>query len=512
VDPARTPVVVATGQVVDRERSLSALELVVRAGSEAFAASARLARTVERVSVVNILTRSGGPAPATELARALRLQPSTVETTTVGGSAPQWLVQRAATDIAAGRLGSTLIAGAEAVRSGRLRPPPDAPPPRQGTGGRSGTPEVEELPPDPLIGDDRPGSSAEELAAGLAVPAVVYPVLESAITYRAGRSLEAQRHFIGDFLAPFSAVASRHPQAWFPVARSAAEIATPSPDNRLVAEPYTKLMTAFLGGSHGAAVVVTSLAVARAAGIDDGAMFVRSTATADDVWFPSARPDLGSSPAIAAASAAALDAGGLGLDEIGLVDLYSCFPSAVQMAAAAIGLELDDPRGLTVTGGLPYFGGPGSNYATHALATLFDLLRERGGHGLLTALGWMVTKHAVGCYSATPPPGGYRAGDTAVEQGRIDGSALDVVARGEDLGRQAAVVDGATVVYGHEAQVIAAPVIATLADGRRVAAAAEADELPGLAGVALAGASIVVEGRPARYRVTCTADEVEQVG
>jgi acetyl-CoA C-acetyltransferase len=230
-------------------------------------------------------------------------------------------------------------------------------------------------------------------------------------------------------------------------------------------------------------------------------MFVRSSATADDVWFPSERPDLTSSPAIAATARAALEAGAVGLDELEFIDLYSCFPSAIQLGAAAVGLSLDDPRGLTVTGGLPYFGGPGSNYSTHAIATMLGLLRERGGHGLVTALGWYVTKHAVGCYSATPPPDGYRTGDTTQDQAAIAASALTAVPRGEDLGRQPAVVDGGTVVYGRDGEVTAAPVIATLADGRRVAAAAAPGELAALAGRSPAGMQIEVGGSPPLYRV-----------
>jgi acetyl-CoA C-acetyltransferase len=492
VDPERTPVVVAAGQVTDRARELPALELATRAAAAALAASSRLPALVERVSAVNILARSGGPSPAVDVAAALKLEPARCETTTVGGNAPQWLVQRAAEDVAAGRLSVCLVVGAEAVRSGRLRAPDEAP-------ARADPPPAGE--PEPLVGDDRPGCSAEEIAAGLAIPAVVYPVLESVIARGAGRTPAEQREHLGRLLAPLTAVAAGHPKAWFPVARSAEEIATPSADNRLVAEPYTKLMTAFLGGSQGAALVVTSLAVARSLGLDDGAMFVRSSAAAADVWFPSARPDLGASPAIAAAAGAALDAGGAGIDEIARFDLYSCFPSALQMGAAAIGLDPADRRGLTVTGGLPYFGGPGSNYATHAIATMLDLVREHGGHALVTALGWFVTKHAVGVYSATPPPGGFRVGDTAAEQERIDASAVPVVPAGEDLDPVEAQVEGGTVVYGREGDVTAAPVIATLPDGRRVAAAADPAELPSLAGASLAGSRVVVRGRPPRYRL-----------
>ena len=49
------------------------------------------------------------------------------------------------------------------------------------------------------------------------------------------------------------------------------------------------------------------------------------------------------------------------ISEIDAFDIYSCFPSAIQIACDEIGLDIDDPRNLTVTGGLPYFGGPGNN-------------------------------------------------------------------------------------------------------------------------------------------------------
>ena len=348
---------------------------------------------------------------------------------------------------------------------------------------------------------NRPGSSEEEIAAGLYVPAYVYPVFESVLAHRAGRSPAEQRAFIGSLLAPFTAVAAKHRDAWFPLERTATELATPSPDNRLVAEPYTKLMTAFLGGSQGAALVLMSLSVARSLDLDDGAMFVRSSATADDVWAPAARPDLGTSPAVSAAWRAALEGGGLGADELGHIDIYSCFPSAVQIGVAAAGLSLDDPRGLTVTGGLPYFGGPGSNYSTHAIATMLGLLRESGGHGVVTSVGWYMTKHAVGCYSATPPPRGFVACDMGDDQERIDGSALPVVPRGESLDPQVAEVVGSTVIYGREGEVTAAPVVASLADGRRVAAACGEPDREVLAGRNLAGDKVEVRGDPPRYRL-----------
>jgi len=259
-----------------------------------------------------------------------------------------------------------------------------------------------------------------------------------------------------------------------------------------------------MGVDQGAAVLVTSLAVARSAGVADDVVFCWSGADAADVWFPSARPDLGDSPGIAAAAGAALGAAGLGIDAVELLDLYSCFPSAVEMALDALGLRAaDEGRCLTVTGGLPYFGGPGNNYSLHAVATVAERLRVEGGTALVSALGWYVTKHAVGVYGSSPPPGGWRRGDTTAAQRSIDASAL-AVALGADAGGPA-LVEAATVVAGRDGAPGAAPVIARLGDGRRVVAAAEPGELAALATTeptALLGSEIVVAGTPPRYRVT----------
>ena len=107
-------------------------------------------------------------------------------------------------------------------------------------------------------------------------------------------------------------------------------------------------------------------------------------------------------------------------------DFYCCFPSAVEMAADAVGIALDDPRGLTVTGGLPYFGGPGNNYMTHGIATMAENLRGTGGLGLCSSPGGFMTKHGVTVLGATPPPDGFRRGDTGADQAMIDARALTV--------------------------------------------------------------------------------------
>jgi len=481
----RLPVVVATGQSIERHGTVSALDLAERAARSALDGQGRLRAAVERVSVVNIVSPVG-PAPAADLARRLGLTPRATEVTTVGGNSPQWLVNRAAAAITAGEVDVVLIAGAEAQRSAHAGPPdPGAGP--EGAGA-----------PDPVLGDDRAPVSAAEFRAGLIAPVHIYALFESVLAHRAGRSFAEHRARLGRLMAPFTEVAATHPYAWFPESRTPAELSDITADNRLVAEPYPKSMCAMFGVDQGAAVVVTSLAAARRAGVDDGAVFCWSGAECTDVWFPAARPDPGTAPALRAAATATLEAAGTGVDDVGAFDLYSCFPCAVELAADALGLAGDDGRGLTVTGGLPYFGGPGNNYSLHAVATMVERLRHRGGTGLVTALGWYLTKHAAGLYGADPPAEGWRPGDTATAQARIDDSAVGIAT--EATGP--AVVVASTVVSDRQGEITAAPVIARLDDGRHVPAVAAVDDLPSMAGRNLVGTTVDLECTPVRYRVT----------
>ena len=510
-DAERIPVVIASGESIERGDPVTPIDLMARACEAAFDDAPGLRHRIDRLSVVSIMTHTG-PAPATELARALGTKPEVCETTTIGGNSPQWLVSRAAAEITAGTLSVTVIAGAEAIRSSRLRHKLGQP---RDNGDVT-------LAPDPAVGDDLPGVGPAEAAIGLMAPVHVYPLFESVVAARAGHTAEQHRQAIGEMFAPFTRVAAQNPFAWFPVEYTPTEVATPSPENRIVCEPYTKRMTAFLGSDQGAAVVVCSLAEARRAGVADRAVFIWSGSGAIDVRFPAARPDPGRSPAIAAAGRALFQAANrragpapgsapLGIDDVEVLDIYSCFPSAVELACEALGLPTDDPRGLTSTGGLPYFGGPGNNYTTHGIAAVTSRLRQAGAGpagdrprlGLATGLGWFITKHALGLYGSTPPPGGFHLGDTAEDQERIDAAAVETALQVPEP--TLATVVAVTVIRDHLGASTGAPVIARLPDGRQVAAAPADEEViaelgrrdsPGMVGTA-----IVVEGDPPRYRL-----------
>jgi acetyl-CoA C-acetyltransferase len=482
------PVIVATGQVIERDGLVSPVGLMTRAAEICLGEVPGLRRRIQHLSVVNVLS-GVGPAPASDLARSLQIQPDRVETTAVGGNGPQWLVSRLADSISTGDLEVALIAGGETQRSIAMR--------------RDAKTDQDDAAPDPVVGDDRLGFGPAELGAGLLAPVHLYPLFESVLAHKAGRSFKEQREFLGRLLSPMTKAAASHDCAWFPVERIASDISDVSDENRLVSEVYSKRMCAFLGVDQAASVLMCSYGVAKAAGIADRCVFCWSGADASDVWFPSARPDPGSSPGLRVAGTAALGAASLNVDDMRLLDFYSCFPCVLEMACDAFELDPHDSRGLTVTGGLPYFGGPGNAYSLFAIATMADMLRRNGGTfeaGLVSSIGWYATKHSVGVYASAPNDKGWSRGHTDKEQMEINSSELPIALEVPATGVPA-IVDASAVHYNSTGDVTGAPLLATLDDGRRVAAAAaETVKLSELAGLNLVGERVQVAGTPPRYQ------------
>ena len=234
-------------------------------------------------------------------------------------------------------------------------------------------------------------------------------------------------------MAPMTDVAAQSPHAWFPVARGADEIVTATPDNRMVAYPYTKLMTSIMDVDMAAALVLASAAKADALGVpEERRVYLRGWGYAEDPAHVAGHPELWRSPAMAAAAASALAGAGIGVDDVAHLDLYSCFASSVCFALDALGIGEDDPRAraVTQTGGLPYHGGPGSNYMTHSLAAMTETLRaDPGSYGVVSGVGMHMQKHAYGVWSTDPGAGpvadpaalrprGRAAGDRRLARGR----------------------------------------------------------------------------------------------
>jgi acetyl-CoA C-acetyltransferase len=251
---------------------------------------------------------------------------------------------------------------------------------------------------------------------------VMYPLIENAIRGARGRGVQDHQQAIGALMARFAAVAATNPLATRRQGYGAEQLLTVDDDNRWIGFPYPKLMNAHAFIDQSAAVVMICVDLARELGIPrDKWVFLHGCGDAHDHWYVSERNELHSSSAIRAASRQALDMAGKSLDEIDLIDLYSCFASAVQIGCQEIGLAEDDARGLTVTGGLPYFGGPGNNYVTHSISAMLRRLRARpGAFGLVTANGNYVTKHSFGVYSTAAPAGPWRRQAPSLLQARLD--------------------------------------------------------------------------------------------
>ncbi|MSQ67232.1 MAG: acetyl-CoA acetyltransferase [Gammaproteobacteria bacterium] len=408
--PDQTPVIVAIGQCVARLPAHAATlpsptDLLAQAARRALAdsgAANALAAAIDTVAVIRYFEHSTrGEAMVAHpfgcadnvpgaLARRLGLAPQRLVYADVGGQTPQRLLNRYCAEIAAGTTRGALIAGAEAIasikhalRSGLT---PDW---REAVGGDY----TDEWTSDKL-------ANAYERAHGLYLPLRVYPLFENAARVQAGRTLAAHRNYMGQVLAPLSEVAAANPFAQFPVARSAADMAGVSAENFLISEPYTKWMVAQDAVNQGAAVVVTSLGLARELGIPPSRYaYLRSSADLDDLNV-TARPDLARSEAQVGALRHALAAAGVDIQAIAHLDLYSCFPIAVTTACAALGLAPIGGPALTLTGGLPFFGGPGNNYSLHAIAEA--VARVRGGRhslALVAANGGYLSKHSVGIYA-----------------------------------------------------------------------------------------------------------------
>ena len=398
------------------------MEALVDAAAAAIAdtGSSRLVNAIDAVAMIRFIadTTPGIGAlfprnPGSQLAQRLGISDAAIFQGTIGGNTPQYLVNHFASRLARGEHSAVLLAGAEllatlfaALRSG------------ENISAWAGDAAAEP----PTVGQERDGHNATELAHGLYEPINTYPLFENSLAHHLGLSRAQHTAHIAEICSRMSRVAAGNPHAWRPHFQSSDEISTVAQNNRYIGYPYTRAMNPILAVDMAAAVIMTTAGKARELGIaQDQWIYLRGGADVNDIWFVSERPSLHQSPAINLAWNAVSAQAGITLDEIARFDIYSCFPSAVQIACNEIGLSPLDPRDVTVTGGLPCFGGPGNNYSLHAIAAMVTSLRATGtGHGLVTANGLYLTKHSLGLYSTEPPTGPWQDIDGGALQQRID--------------------------------------------------------------------------------------------
>ncbi|MEH6582060.1 MAG: acetyl-CoA acetyltransferase [Halioglobus sp.] len=495
------PVLIGCGQLTDKrppEEAGSPIELMAEVARKAAADAGPGAALLESIDTIVALgltvdsPESGSAASGMvrnvpqAVCTTLNIDPEEKRYTHTGGNTPQMLVNRYAEKISQGETSAVLLVGAEALHTmlSRLKMGLDLDAWMDGAGG------------DPeMLGDSRPAASDHEMAYSMQTPSVTYPMFENALRVKYGLSLDEHRQKLGELYQGFNAVAAMNPLAWFPTERSAKEIATASESNRYVGFPYTKFLNSIIQVNMGAAVIMTSLAKARELGVaDDRMVYLHGCADANDIWNVSERVNYHSSPAVRKMAEKAFFMAGKTIDEMDFFDIYSCFPSAVQIACDEMGLAHDDARGLTVTGGLPYFGGPGNNYVTHSIATMMDVLRSNPGKfGLLNANGWFVTKHSLGIYSTTPIEGDWqREAPADYQQAILDEEHPSFTESPNGSGR----IETYTVLHGRKG-VERALVIGRLDDGTRFIAETPDDsqtlqqmmdrEMIGVSGTATAG-------------------------
>jgi acetyl-CoA C-acetyltransferase len=398
VDP-RTPVIVGVGQRSHREPDKPApVELTAEAARAAQDdAGAPLLARAEAVAVVDPFSWPV-PNPALLLADTLGIAPRDHVVSARGGTSPLVLLGELCRRIADGKLDVGLLAGGEvgtaffrAARTGE----------DLGWPGQDG----QDVPRPEVIGSDRDPHHPAEQAAGLIAPIFFYPLFEQAVRGAAGRDVATHQAWLGRLWRRFADVAASNPYAWTP-GLDGQDPAVPGPENRMVSFPYPKFLNANIQVDQAAALLVCSAQAAADAGIPrERWVVVHAVATAHDHWHAVERDVLHRSPAIAACGRAVLGHAGAGIDDVALLDLYSCFPSAVQIAAAELGVDLEDPsRPPTVTGGLTFAGGPANSYVTHALATLVQRAREQpDALALSTAVGWYLTKHGAAVLGVGEP-------------------------------------------------------------------------------------------------------------
>jgi hypothetical protein len=457
----RIPVIIGAGEVVDRPAEPVLAQEPVALMAEALrraAADAGAPGLLAELDSLDIVNSVSWPYPDVAEALVARLgqRPRRLAYGPVGGESPVRFLHEAANRIARGESMVGAVVGGEATHA-------------VAAAQKAGV----TLPwttPDPNWTRTRGRDFLHPMAVrlGVADPVTVYPFYENAIEAHWGQTPAEGQAESAALWSAFSGVAARNPAAWLGRETSAAEIATPGERNRPIAFPYNKLMVANPMVNQGGAILLTSLARARAAGIPDdrlvylwaGAAAVEPRDYLDRDHYHEAHAQnavLDACAGIAEAEAAAFD----------ICELYSCFPCVPKMAARRLGL----PPGAvpTTTGGLTFFGAPLNNYMTHAAAAMLRALREKpGSAALLYGQGEFVTKHHAVVLAGRPPREHRLPQDYSV-QADADARRGPVPAFTE-AASGTATIETHTVLHGRDGSPHHGVVILRTADGRRTLA------------------------------------------
>ncbi len=406
-----TPVIIGVGQASERVgepgyEALSYMDLGGRAFAQAIVnagAAGDIAGAVDTVAAIRAfeMSRPGKEPPFGSpdnipgaLAKRVGASPERLILSPTGGQTNQQYVGEFASDIAEGNSHCAVIVGSEVISTAlALAAKGEKPDWSEAIGG-----EFEDR------GFGLDGMMEMALFAHGATGAIpLYAIAENARRAKLGKSLSEYRRDIGELFEPFAKVAANNPHAAAPKIRSAEELATVTERNRIVAEPYTRMTVARDQVNQAATIIIASARKARELGVPESKWVHIHSVTAATELELSERPDLSANPASIASVEAALDRAGKSMDDMQYLDFYSCFAIPVLNQCDHFGLSVDDPRGLTLTGGLPFFGGAGNNYSAHAICEAVERVRSNPGSFALAGAngGWM-SKYATGIYSTVP--------------------------------------------------------------------------------------------------------------
>lgn len=475
-----TPVIIGVGEASERigepgYQGLSPVGLAAAAAQAALddaGAREAIAPHIDLVAGIRQFEISGPRAVAPfgcsnnfprSVANRIGADPATAILEPVGGQGPQHLVNELANRIGAGELKLGLIFGSEAISTVRdLMTRGET---RDWSETVEGSMEDRGYGVDGLV-------TAPLTDHGARTPIQVYAMFENARRARLGLDRAAYREVMGRLFAPFTKVAAGNPHAMSRAELTAAEIAEITPQNRIVADPFPRRVVARDQANQGAAVLIASVGQARALGVPEERWVYLHGGADTKERTPFERRDLSAYPAAGLAARKALEVAGVGVDAIDVFDLYSCFPVAVFSVMEELGLADGETRPLTVTGGLPFFGGAGNNYSMHAIAAMIRTLRARpGAKGLVGANGGFLSKYSVGVYSTQPRA--WTPFDSKALQAEIDAWPAPTPAAPEAL---SGVVETYTIDYAREPK--NGIVVARTADGARfVAMTGEAGDI-----------------------------------
>lgn len=419
IDP-RTPVIIGVAQTTIGREQRPAPEPLLGWAQACQAALADagvdpgMAARIDALLVADVMSWRYDD-PLARLAERLGAAPRHMAMGKPSGTSGQTLLDEAAAAIRDGTADIALVCGGESLATMRDFRKVGSMPPwsyvhPQGPGYAFDLDEVQ-----------HPGEVAIGMTEGIGA---VYGFAMRDVARRAhlGVAPGAYRSALGETLAGMTRVAAINPLAWFRQAREAAFLIEPRPDNRMVAYPYTKHMVAIIDVDIYAGLIVVSQEWADTHGIAaEKRVYPWTSCYAEDPVFIGVRDKLWKSDAMEAASKAVLRAAGVTMDDIWHVDLYSCFASAVNFGRDALGIEHRGGDEVTVTGGLPYGGGPASSYVITSIARMVEILRgDPGSMGLISGVGMMMSNHIYGLYSTTPPPIGLEHPDHAAVQASVD--------------------------------------------------------------------------------------------